>query len=199
MLRSAIAASVVCAVVLACAKPRGAAPPTPAPAPAVEPPPCTRAERIEVVKSSRSLTVFCEGGATQTFPIALSRERGPKRKAGDDRIPEGEYRIAARPWKSRFHLFIALNYPSQADADRALAEGRITRQEHDAIDDAYRKGEMPPQDTPLGGEIGIHGEGDRWRGDLAINWTAGCIAVSDPVVDHLAQLVRPGTPVRIAP
>lgn len=149
-------------------------------------------------KSQRSLTVRCVGGGTLEFPIALARERGPKRVAGDERMPEGDYRVIGPPRKSRFYVFIPIDYPSRADADRALEEGRITAEAHAAIVHAHRKGQLPPQDTPLGGTLGIHGEGPRWRGDLALNWTYGCIAVTDPAIAQLAKLVRPGTPVHIA-
>jgi murein L,D-transpeptidase YafK len=196
-----VVSAAACSVWLACAKP----PVAPPPAPEVRPEtpgallPCKRAERIEVSKSQRSLTVRCVGGGTLTFPIALSRERGPKRVANDERMPEGAYRIAGPPRTSRFHVFIPIDYPSRADADRGLKEGLITKDEHAAIAHAHREGRLPPQDTPLGGVLGIHGEGTRWRGDLALNWTTGCIAVSDPAISQLSRLARPGTPVQITP
>ncbi len=196
-----LVAAAACSGWLACAKP----PVAPSPAPEVKPEtpaaslPCKRAERIEVSKSQRSLTVRCVGGGTLTFPIALARDRGPKRLAGDDRMPEGDYRIAGPPRKSRVYLFIPIDYPSRGDADSALKEGLITKDVHAAIARAHREGRLPPQDTPLGGLLGIHGEGTRWRGDLALNWTAGCIALTDPAISHLSRLVRPGTPVQISP
>jgi murein L,D-transpeptidase YafK len=114
-------------------------------------------------------------------------------------MPEGAYRIAGPPRKSRFHVFIPIDYPSRADADRGLQEGLITKDVHAAIVSAHREGRLPPQDTPLGGVLGIHGEGTRWRGDLALNWTTGCIAVTDPAIAQLSLLARPGTPVQITP
>lgn len=190
-----------CSAWLACAKPPVAPPSIPEAQP--ETPaaslPCKRAERIDVSKSQRSLTVRCVGGGTLTFPIALSRERGPKRVAGDERMPEGVYRIAGAPRKSRFHVFIPIDYPSRADADRGLKDGLITKDVHAAISSAHRDGRLPPQDTPLGGLLGIHGEGARWRGDLALNWTAGCIALTDPAITQLSRLARRGTPVQITP
>jgi len=194
----AIAASLVLA---GC--PKRVPPPEP-PAPAPAPPPgapaaCTRVERIEVRKSERRLTAECVGGGRLVFPIALAREPGAKREAGDQRMPEGEYRIAGPARTSRFHLFIPFDYASRADADLALAEHRIDAQVHAAIAAAHAHGRMPPQDTPLGGALGLHGEGVRWRGDLDLNWTLGCVAVSDRAIEQLARLLRRGTPVRIAP
>src|SRR5215475_9239412 len=91
-------------------------PPPPAPAPA-PPPPCARIERIEVRKAERALVAECVGGGRLELPVALSRERGPKRRRGDERTPEGEYRIAGRARPSRFHRFLAIDYPSDADAE----------------------------------------------------------------------------------
>jgi murein L,D-transpeptidase YafK len=185
----------------ACPKPPPPAPATPPPAPptAVETPPCKRAERLHVRKSDRALTVHCVGGGLLTFPIALARVSGPKRATGDQRMPEGEYRIAGPPRTSRFHVFIPFDYPSRADADRALAEKRIDAVTHAAITRAHAKRRMPPQDTPLGGALGLHGEGVRWRGDLKLNWTEGCIAVTDAAIEQISRLVRPGTPISIEP
>lgn len=185
----------------ACTKPP---PPVPSPAPPAppatgDPSVCRRAERIHVRKSERTLRLHCAGGAVLTFPIALARQRGPKRARGDERMPEGEYRISGPPRTSRFHLFIPFDYPSRADADRALAEQRIDAATHASIARAHARRRMPPQDTPLGGALGLHGEGVRWRGDLKLNWTEGCVAVTDAAIEQIAGLVRPGTPIRIEP
>jgi murein L,D-transpeptidase YafK len=198
-MRGQVVIAVACVAWLACAKPPAPPPPSPEPVAPATAPPCTRAERLDVSKSQRSLTVRCVGGGALAFPIALSRERGPKRALGDQRMPEGEYRIAGPARKSRFHLFIPIDYPSRADADLALAEGRIPKDVHASIARAHKSRRMPPQGTVLGGVLGIHGEGKRWRGDHLLNWTEGCIAMSDRSIAQLAKLVRPGTPLRIAP
>lgn len=178
------------------------APPAPSPAPeaVAPPPPCERAESIEVRKSERTLLVHCVGGARLQVPIALSREPvGAKRDRGDDRTPEGEYHIAGGVRPSRFHLFVPIDYPSIDDADRALREQRISPATHAAIVRAQLRGILPPQDTELGGYLGFHGEGPRWRGDLDLNWTKGCFAMSDEWIERLARLAPSGTPVRILP
>jgi len=185
--------------------PKPAPPPAPPPpAPAPEPPlatpdTCQRVVRIDVFKSERKLTAECKAGGRLEYPIALSRERGPKRKQGDLRMPEGDYEIAGPARTSRFHLFIPFDYPSSADAKLALAEGRIDEGTYAAVVAAQKRGHLPPQETPLGGALGIHGEGVRWRGDLDLNWTEGCVAVTDHAIEELSRLVRRGTPLRIHP
>jgi len=184
---------------------RSAAPPPQEPPPpaAIEPgaapPPCEQIEGLEVRKSLRTLIARCQGGGELSFPIALSREPGPKRARGDHRTPEGAYRIAAPGRPSRFHRFLPIDYPSLADAEAALAEERITAAERDAIAHAHREGRLPPQDTALGGHLGFHGEGTRWRGDLDLDWTEGCFALADEAIETLSARAPPGTPVQILP
>jgi len=204
------------ALIVACARPPVPVPESaPAPVPPAEPRPapaepprapdparlpCAAIERLEVRKRARSLEVRCEGGGRRTFPIGLSRApAGAKRRRGDQRIPEGDYRIAGRARASRFHLFLPIDYPSAADADRALAEGAIDPALHRRILADHAAGRLPPQDSVLGGQVGFHGEGTRWRGDLDLDWTEGCVAVEDAVIDWLAERAPPGTPVTIVP
>jgi murein L,D-transpeptidase YafK len=179
-----------------------ARPPAPPLVPAPRPPPvvCERVERLTVHKAERRLVASCAGGLELEFPVGLSREPvGAKRSVGDLRVPEGEYRVAGPARASRFRLFLSIDYPSASDAERAFAEGLITHGERDAIALAHAAGRMPPQHTALGGRLGIHGEGERWQGELDLDWTEGCIAVADAVIDWLAVVVPDGTPVSILP
>lgn len=157
--------------------------------------------RIEVRKSERMLRASCARGAVVEMTAALGREpTGRKLAAGDLRTPEGRYHISGPPESSRFHAFVPIDYPSVDDADRALAEGRITSRDHARIVDAHARGLPPPDDTPLGGGIGLHGEGTRWAGDSRhLDWTLGCIAVTDAHLDFLIAHSEPGVPVEILP
>lgn len=132
---------------------------------------------------------------------ALGREKdGPKRDVGDERTPEGVYRVSETPRPSRFHWFIAIDYPSIADAEAAHAQSRLSDAAYQRILAAHERGDPPPSDTPLGGELGLHGEGKRWRGRSAeLDWTLGCVAISDTDIEFLAERVAVGTPVVILP
>jgi murein L,D-transpeptidase YafK len=154
-----------------------------------------------VYKAMRELVAHCEGGGEERMTAAMGREpRGHKLTQGDLRTPEGSYRIVGPLERNRFHGFIPIDYPSQQDADEALAEGRIGRRDHARIADAHRRGVQPPGDTPLGGDIGIHGEGRRWAGDSQhLDWTYGCVAVTDAALDFLAARVEVGVEVEILP
>lgn len=200
LLPGLLAAALACAAAPAPAPP-APAPPQPAVEPPVAPPPCARIVRIEIEKSERLMRAVCERGAVVEMTAALGRRPlGPKTRAGDFRTPEGTYRVAAPPAESPFHLFILIDYPSPADARVAFEEGLISAEELEAIVAARERGELPPQDTALGGGIGIHGEGARWQGWVArLDWTNGCVALTDTEVDFVAARALPGTPVVIRP
>ena len=151
----------------------------------------TRDATLTVMKGDKPQEVFSN--------IAIGRYGKTYFKMkGDHRTPLGRFAIAWIPAKSQYHRFLGLNYPDLERADRALADGDITEAQWQAIRRASEANRRPPQDTPLGGFIGIHGTGD---GDLKIhsqyNWTSGCIALTNEQIDRLVALVRVGTPVEI--
>ncbi len=120
------------------------------------------------------------------------------RQRGDNSTPLGEFHIAWINWKSEFHIFFGLDYPTLAQADQAYREKRIDRDTYFKILDALRDRRLPPQNTSMGGRIGIHGLG---RGSLEIhrdfNWTKGCVALTNREIERLARWVQVGTRVVI--
>jgi murein L,D-transpeptidase YafK len=194
---------------MACAGPSGESPPEAASnaaalehAPKSEaPPPCDRVVGVDVWKAERAMVLTCARGAQVRWTTAIGREpRGTKMLTGDLRTPEGRYRIVGNLEPSRFHGFIPIDYPSPEDADRAVSDGRLSTADHARIAAAHQRGEMPPADTPLGGGIGIHGEGERWRGESeSLDWTYGCLAITDAQLEFLAQRVSVGVMVEIHP
>lgn len=119
-------------------------------------------------------------------------------RRGDETTPLGTFQIIWIDRHSRFGMFYGLDYPTASMAWRAYVAGNITGDEFDAIIDALRQHRMPPQDTPLGGQIGIHGLG---VGDPsvqhAVNWTAGCVALTNRGIRLLERWVHVGTKVVI--
>ena len=120
------------------------------------------------------------------------------RRRGDETTPLGIFRIAWIDRRSRYGSFYGFDYPSERVARSAYAEGIIGRADLDAILVALQQHRLPPQNTPLGGYLGIHGVG---RGDPAIheafNWTDGCIALSNRQLRQFSRWVRVGTQVVI--
>lgn len=156
--------------------------------------------RIQVDTDSRVLQVLRGTRVVASFEdIAIGRYgKSYFRRKGDNKTPLGNFRVGWITTKTRYHLFLGLTYPDQEAADRALQDGRIDEAQWQAIRRATQAGRTPPQNTPLGGNIGIHGIG---AGDVEVhgqyNWTNGCVALTNAQIDRLADWVRVGTPVEI--
>jgi murein L,D-transpeptidase YafK len=151
--------------------------------------------RVVVIhKAERVLGLYRDGRLAATYPIALGHSpEGHKQREGDGRTPEGLYSICNRNPRSRFHLFLGLSYPNADDANDARRAGRISEAEHRQITEAIDAGRQPPWNTPLGGEIGIHGSG------AASDWTLGCIALENEAIEQLWETLRVRDPVLIRP
>lgn len=137
-----------------------------------------------------------------TFRAAFgSGGRKAKLQRGDHTTPTGTYQIKKIRESDRFHLFLQLDYPSVHDAITALASHLISKADYNAILDAHLAGKIPPQDTPLGGSIGIHGIGNETQDRIEIHqiadWTQGCIALRNNEIDIIKQYIKLGTKVKI--
>ena len=82
--------------------------------------------RLEVffrlIKTSRALEVWARNQGEvafqllRTYPLAAtSGTLGPKRRAGDEQVPEGFYTIDRFNPQSAFHLSLGLDYPTPDD------------------------------------------------------------------------------------
>lgn len=151
----------------------------------------TRTATLTVMKGDKVQTVFGNIAIGRNGKTYFKRE-------GDEKTPLGRFTIAWIPHKSRFHRFLGLDYPNMQRADHALVDGEITEAQWQAIRRAIKAGKRPPQNTSLGGFIGIHGTG---AGDPGIhgrfNWTSGCIALTNDQIDRLTHWVQVGTRVQI--
>lgn len=158
---------------------------------------------IQVIKSQRLLLIKHDGKVEKRFRVASGKGgRGDKRMMGDRKTPVGIYRIVELKDSEKFHRFLRLSYPNIKDAFYGLKHKLITRPEFDAIVAASNSGQIPPQDTPLGGAIGIHGlgdeSGDRLYLHLGSDWTEGCIALTNEQVEEVMRYVDVGTRVVIS-
>jgi lipoprotein-anchoring transpeptidase ErfK/SrfK len=145
---------------------------------------------------ARTLSVFQGASVLRVYEnIAIGRGgAAPDRIKDDAKTPLGEYRIARIKEKTPFHRFYGFDYPTPEHALRALRAGVIDQRQFGSVIAAVRRGEAPPQETPLGGYLGIHGVG---AGDPRIhqnfNWTNGCIALSNEQIDDMARWMEIGT------
>jgi lipoprotein-anchoring transpeptidase ErfK/SrfK len=138
-------------------------------------------DRIVIEKKARQLTLIAKGDVIKTYRIALGGDPvGPKERAGDNKTPEGVYVIDARNKGSRYHRSLHISYPNETDKKRARELG-----------------------VSPGGDIMIHGikKGFSWVGDAhtEVDWTRGCIAVTDEEIEEIDKLAPNGTIVEIKP
>ncbi len=139
------------------------------------------ADKILIEKKKRRLTLIARGEVLKTYKIALGgNPNGPKERQGDKKTPEGTYIIDSRNKDSRYHLSLHISYPNEKDKQRAKELG-----------------------VSPGGDIMIHGikNGFSWVGDshTEVDWTKGCIAVTDEEIEEIEKLVPNGTIVEIRP
>jgi murein L,D-transpeptidase YafK len=139
------------------------------------------ADRVLIIKSTRTMTLLSGNTVLRTYKVALgTMPIGPKRIEGDHKTPEGIYTIDAKNPQSRFHLSLHISYPSAADREQAR-----------------KLGARP------GGAIMIHGLEKQFAylGALhrQVDWTDGCVAVTNAEIEEIWKLVPVGARVEIRP
>ena len=137
------------------------------------------ADYLVVDKSERMLVAYENGKPIRAYRGLQFGDSpmGHKRFQGDERTPEGVYRIDWRNPQSSFYLSLRISYPNQADRAFASQYGR----------------------SP-GGDIFIHGQPNGLRsGRMRGDWTDGCIALSNEEIEELWRIVPDGTPIEIRP
>lgn len=134
---------------------------------------------IVVFKSKRQLQVYSNGQLLKTYKISLGRNPvGDKEFVGDNRTPEGIYFINGKNPHSRYHKNLGISYPNKQDVEHAL-----------------KLGKSPGGDIKIHGfrnGYGFVGKFHRW-----LDWTNGCIALTDKEVDELYDAVKIGTRIEI--
>ncbi len=140
-----------------------------------------KADRVVVLKSQRRLVLLRGERILRSYRVALGRyPRGHKIESGDSRTPEGSYTLDYRLDESAFYKAIHISYPNDSDRARAQFLG-----------------------VSPGGKIMIHGLPETWSagqlGHPFLDWTQGCIAVTNREIDEIWALVEDGTPIDIHP
>ncbi|UCH34500.1 MAG: L,D-transpeptidase family protein [Armatimonadota bacterium] len=146
-------------------------------------------KQIVIDKSDGVLQVFVNGELLKRYAVT----QGPvperdKEVEGDMATPEGEFYVSRKNPRSSFHKFLGVSYPTMEDAERGLRDRLITRAEYERVVRAAERRQEPPQNTRLGGNIGIHGGACR---------TIGCISLTDDEIDELYGFADLGTQIVI--
>jgi len=163
---------------------------------------CAAEYQLVISKKQKQLTVKQGENIIKTFRIATGKGgKGTRIKQGDSKTPIGVYHIVDFKKDSKFHYFMQIDYPNLIDAWYGYKNAIISAEEFKKIASSYKKREIPPQNTHLGGYIGIHGLGPTNEQKLVIhheaNWTEGCIALTNEEINELRQYVKIGTQVVI--
>jgi murein L,D-transpeptidase YafK len=158
--------------------------------------------QLEISKSQKKLLVKKGTETIKRFDIALGKGgKGTKKRLGDNKTPVGSYKITDFKADSKFHYFMQIDYPNMLDAWYGYKNNIINASEFKQIAFAIKDKQIPPQNTALGGYIGIHGLGEsneeRRKIHESFNWTEGCIALKNQEIIALRQFVSIGTRVVI--
>jgi len=135
---------------------------------------------IIIDKFSRKCFIYLNGKKKYEFEAELgSNWVGDKRVKGDKATPEGMYKITKKfdGSKTKYYKALLLDYPN--DEDKAKFKSEIDR------------GSLPAS-AKIGGLIEIHGNGGK-----GIDWTEGCVALTDKQMDVVYKIAKVGTPVTI--
>lgn len=147
-----------------------------------------------------SLSIYRGNARLERFaPVSLGRSGAKtQRLRGSNVTPLGEFRINRFNYASKWHIFAGVDYPTPAHARMALANDVYSQQDYDDYFAYYRRYGTPPQDTVLGGAIGVHGLGDADPDVHAkYHWTQGCVALTNAQIERMVKLVDVGTRVVI--
>jgi len=140
-----------------------------------------KADSILVEKSARTLSLLKNGQVIASYRVSLGRDpQGHKIQKDDGRTPEGRYYISERKPSSGFYRALQVSYPNPADEQRARRMG-----------------------VSAGNYIMVHGikNGLGWLGRLhrLVDWTNGCIAVTNEEMRDIWNATSENTSIEIRP
>lgn len=139
-----------------------------------------RGVALVVVKERNLLQVYRDGQMVRSYRADLGMNNlAQKYRRGDQATPEGRYRVQEIKDRgaTNYYRALLLDYPTAEDLRR--------------IESAKKLGIIPANAGP-GALIEVHGEGGR-----GVDWTNGCVALTNAHMDELFGMVRVGTPVTI--
>lgn len=156
---------------------------------------------LDIDLDSATLRLMHGERQVRAFHAALGKGGLGKERRGDKKTPVGRYHIVAIRPSDRFRTFMHLNYPNQDDINHAYGKGLLDWGEYERLLTGMAHNGVAPQNSVLGGVVGIHGMGTKdpmlVRYHKKTNWTDGCIALTDEEIDNLAVLLDVGTVVMI--
>lgn len=139
-----------------------------------------KAFAIIIDKLDRECFLYKDGKVISKYTIELgSNWIGDKNQQGDKSTPEGLYKVIDKKanGRTRFYKALLLDYPNEEDKKRFLQN---------------KKNGIVKANASIGNLIEIHGDGGK-----GVDWTDGCIALSNTDMDLLFAKCPIGTKVTI--
>ncbi len=155
---------------------------------------------IIVDKSDKLLTIYQKDTPMKAYHVEFGNNgTGDKQIAGDHKTPEGTFYITQKLVLNPSDEFLGsrwmrISYPNIEDAWRGLSNKLIDQSTYNSIYNAIINGKTPPQNTALGGGIGIHGGSTK---ALGTNWTWGCVGLTNTDTEDFYGYMFVGTRVVI--
>ncbi|MCL4482715.1 MAG: L,D-transpeptidase [Bacteroidetes bacterium] len=140
----------------------------------------TKSYALVIDKIKHKGFLYYNGKLSKEYDVEFgSNWMGDKLYAGDNATPEGRYLISRKKSArdSGYYKAMMLNYPNAEDRANYVAR---------------RKSGQIPKSRGIGGLIEIHGNGGK-----GVDWTKGCVALSDDKIDELYSKLSVGSPVTI--
>ena len=134
---------------------------------------------VKVIKSENKMYLFAGDKRVKEYHVALgANPKGHKQQEGDEKTPEGIYRLDYKKEDSSFYRAMHISYPNSVDKANAQKLG-----------------------VSPGGFIMVHGQRNKfgWLSGITqnFNWTNGCIALTNAEMDEFMDLVGIGTAIHI--
>ncbi len=147
---------------------------------------------LGVDKSSHIMQLWENGVKIKTYMVTSGAVPGDKEVSGDAKTPVGYFYICRKQdVDSLLKGELGLNYPNLEDARRGLKNGIIGRDTYESLIRANRSLQKPVWNSPLGGAIEVHGNGQPQDA------TRGCVGVNDLEIYEVYEKMQIGDRVLI--
>ncbi len=140
----------------------------------------TKSYALVIDKIKHKGFLYYNGKLSKEYDVEFGKNWiGDKLYSGDNATPEGRYMVTRKKNSkdSGYYKAMMLNYPNEEDRAEFAAR--------------RRSGQIP-RSRGIGGLIEIHGNGGK-----GVDWTRGCVALSDDKIDELYNKLSVGSPVTI--
>jgi len=140
---------------------------------------------ILIDKSDYQLHIYTADTLVKTYAVVLGGNPvDDKLREGDQCTPEGSFKIVSKYPHKSWSKFIWINYPT-ANSWRKHQKAKAD--------------DIIPQNARIGGEIGIHGvpKGTDVMIKTGVNWTLGCISLTNTDVNEIYPFIDKNTVILI--